>query len=259
MPLVSVIIPVYNAGSYLSYCLDSVLTQSHCDLQVICVDDGSTDNCVAELARVAARDQRLEWVTQQNAGLGAARNRALGRIAGNTDVRRCRRRGASGCHSATAWSLTASGSDIVSGRVMRLAGTLTWPSTLHEKALLRPRIRTHISTDPSLVFDTTAWNKLFCRDFWAENSFNFPEGVLFEDMSLMMEAHCRARAVDIIDDVVYHWRRREDGTLSITMRGTTRRTCRIELPVCSRYAACSASCPHPRCSRRPRSSFSSKT
>jgi CDP-glycerol glycerophosphotransferase len=214
-----VIIPIYNAGSYLSYCLDSVLTQSHRDLQVICVDDGSTDNSVAELASVASRDQRLEWITQQNAGPGAARNWALGRIAGEylmfvdaDDVV------PADAIQQLLGSLTASGSDLVSGRVMRLAGTLTWPSTLHEKALLRPRIGTHISADPSLVFDTTAWNKLFRRDFWVENSFSFPEGVLFEDTSLMIEAHCRAGAVDIIDDVVYHWRRREDGTLSITMR-----------------------------------------
>ena len=109
-------------------------------------------------------------------------------------------------------------SDFASGRVERLAGRLTWPSAMHERALARPSRETHITRDPSLLYDSTTWNKLFRLDFWRANRLQFPASVLFEDVPLMVEAHCRASSVDVISDVVYRWRRREDGILSITQK-----------------------------------------
>ena len=77
MPKVSVIIPGYNVEAYLRECLDSVLNQTLRDIEIICVDDGSTDGSAAILAEYAARDSRVRIVTQQNAGAGAARNAGL--------------------------------------------------------------------------------------------------------------------------------------------------------------------------------------
>lgn len=74
---VSVIVPVYNVDRYLARCLDSVLSQSHANLEVICVDDGSTDGSAAILSDYAARDGRIKIVTQKNGGLSAARNAGL--------------------------------------------------------------------------------------------------------------------------------------------------------------------------------------
>lgn len=74
---VSIIIPVFQGGRYLADCLDSVLAQTFKDFEVICVDDGSTDESSKILADYARRDGRLRVVRQENAGQGAARNRAL--------------------------------------------------------------------------------------------------------------------------------------------------------------------------------------
>ena len=73
----SVAIPVFNAARYLRECLDSLLAQSMRDMEIICVDDGSTDESGAILSEYAKRDGRIRLVTQQNAGQGAARNRGL--------------------------------------------------------------------------------------------------------------------------------------------------------------------------------------
>ena len=75
--IVSVVIPVYNAARYLRACLCSVLEQTLRDIEVICVDDGSTDGSAAILAEFAAKDERVRVLTQANAGQGAARNRGL--------------------------------------------------------------------------------------------------------------------------------------------------------------------------------------
>lgn len=73
----SVIVPVYNAEPYLAAALESVLSQTLRDLEVICVDDGSTDGSAAALADITVRDPRVRVLTQANAGQGAARNRGL--------------------------------------------------------------------------------------------------------------------------------------------------------------------------------------
>jgi glycosyltransferase involved in cell wall biosynthesis len=81
MPKVSVIIPVYNAEKYISKTLDSVLRQTMDDLEVICVDDGSTDSSPQILEFFQKRDQRIKIIHQRNGGGSAARNTGIMRAA----------------------------------------------------------------------------------------------------------------------------------------------------------------------------------
>lgn len=76
-PQVSVVIPVYNAEQYLSVCLDSVLGQTGVELEVICIDDGSSDRSLDILNSYAADNECITIVTQFNGGAGAARNRGI--------------------------------------------------------------------------------------------------------------------------------------------------------------------------------------
>ena len=62
---ISVIIPVYNAEKYLRECLDSVIGQALQDIEIICVDDGSTDNSLSVLQEYAVKDARLKIVAQE--------------------------------------------------------------------------------------------------------------------------------------------------------------------------------------------------
>lgn len=76
-PKVSVIIPVYNVEKYLPECLDSVINQTLPDIEIICVDDGSTDRSLAILSKYAKQDNRIKIIKQQNKFAGAARNAGL--------------------------------------------------------------------------------------------------------------------------------------------------------------------------------------
>ena len=78
MPEVSVVIPVYNVEPYLRECLDSVLNQTFKDIEVICVDDGSTDGSVSVLNEYADKDGRVKVVTAEHKNAGAARNISYG-------------------------------------------------------------------------------------------------------------------------------------------------------------------------------------
>lgn len=82
MPKISVIIPVYNTEKYLSRCLDSVVNQTFKDLEIICVNDGSTDNSNEILDRYASKDNRITVINQKNGGLSAARNTGLRHASG---------------------------------------------------------------------------------------------------------------------------------------------------------------------------------
>lgn len=76
-PLISVIIPVYNVEPYLERCLDSVLDNTYKNLEIICVNDGSPDNCQQILERYAAQGNRIKVIVQENRGLSAARNTGI--------------------------------------------------------------------------------------------------------------------------------------------------------------------------------------
>ena len=76
-PLISIIIPIYKVEEYLPRCLDSILNQSYRNLEIICVNDGSPDNCLSILERYAATDSRVKVLDQRNQGVSAARNNGL--------------------------------------------------------------------------------------------------------------------------------------------------------------------------------------
>lgn len=77
MPKISVIVPIYRVEAYLAECMDSILSQTYQDFELILVDDGSPDNCGAICDEYAEKDSRIRVIHQKNGGLSAARNAGL--------------------------------------------------------------------------------------------------------------------------------------------------------------------------------------
>lgn len=81
-PKISIIVPVYNVEKYLSKCLNSLINQTLAELEILCVNDGSTDNSAKILADFAKMDSRIKVFFQENSGQSAARNLAIERATG---------------------------------------------------------------------------------------------------------------------------------------------------------------------------------
>jgi CDP-glycerol glycerophosphotransferase len=220
-PRISVVVPFYNNEDLLGDCLQSIAAQTFTDLEVIMVDDGSSDGSAAVAQAQAADDPRFHLIQVPNGGPGSARNRGIERASGEflafvdaDDML------PSHAYSRMLHTLEASGSDFVSGNVERIGPAGVTQSALHSRAIKGRMIGTHISRAPQLFWDVSVWNKLFRRSFWDASGLSFPEGMIWEDLQAMTRAHVLARAVDVIPDTIYYWRERGKGQLSITQSRT---------------------------------------
>lgn len=214
--LVSVIVPIYNVEPFLRDCLDSLRSQTYRQLQVVLMDDGSTDGCAAIAEEFAAADDRFRLFRQANAGLSAARNNGVAHATGeyiafvdSDDVL------AAHAYEVLVQAL-AGGADFASGAVHRLSSRGHYKGYPHNDAIRSTNLEAHVSDNAKLLRDRTIWNKLFRRRFWDEHGFDFPVGRLFEDVPVTVPAHARAGKVAIVSETIYFWRVREGAVRSIT-------------------------------------------
>jgi CDP-glycerol glycerophosphotransferase len=225
MPRVSIVVPVHNVEPYLDDCLRSIRAQTVDDFEVVMVDDGSTDGSLAIAERHAERDRRLRIVSQANHGLGHARNTGVAAAEGeflsfvDSDDRL-----PPDALELLLCALDRTGSDFATGNIHRFDSRRTWPAAFLKRTFFRRRYRTHVERFRWLLSDRMAQNKLWRRSFWDEHDLHFPEGMLHEDIPVVLPAHFLARAVDVISRPVYYYREREDGAPSITQRRTELRT-----------------------------------
>jgi glycosyltransferase involved in cell wall biosynthesis len=219
-PLVTVIIPGRDIAGFVPDALDSLRSQTEQRWAAILVDDGSQDDTGAIFRAAAAEDQRFRFVAHEaSRGLGAARNVALdlvdttlvGFLDGDdeltpTAIERLTR------------TLAESGSDFVAGAYVRTRfdGERYMPGRVQPwvSAATDPeRLGTTIHEHPHACSNIVAWSKISRTELW--NDLRFPEGVAYEDQLVAQTMYTRARAFDVIPDVVVRWRLRADGT-SIT-------------------------------------------
>jgi CDP-glycerol glycerophosphotransferase len=212
-PVLSVIVPVYNVAEYLPECLDSLLNQTLKRLEVVVVDDGSTDFSPKIIADYAKRDRRIKVITQANAGLGAARNVGIAASTGqfitfldSDDTIPL----AAYAHMVA--TLKRTGSDFAVGAIRRIrlgkSTRPTWVTNVHSTE------RLHIAIDdfPDAMQDVIACNRMFRREFWNENIGSFPTGIAYEDHAPMVTAYVRASSFDLLSATTYNWRIRENET-----------------------------------------------
>lgn len=214
---VSVVIPVYNTEKYLRQTLNSILFKNEIRFEVICVDDGSTDNSLAILREYEAKDPRVHVITQANAGAGAARNAGMKFARGEylsfldaddvfePDVL-CRA-------YDKARELDA---DIVVYRCDLFddeTGQKTPGQYAIKDALLpvkQPFAGADIPIDIFRAFVGWPWDKLFRASFVRDNNLKFQEQRTTNDLLFVYSAIVKAQRIAIMNTILAHHRRHGD-------------------------------------------------
>ncbi len=195
---ISVIVPVYNTSAYLEDCLNSLVNQTFKDMEIICVNDGSTDNSLEILKKYP----QIKIITQENQGLSAARNTgisaAIGEYIGFVD--------------SDDWvdldfyeklynSIISTNSDIAAATILR--GEVKYRVKYTEEETyteLNEKIK--ICNIPNSCY---VWNKLYKANLIKNNMFR--NGVYFEDMVWMPYILAKSEKLVTTPNTMYHYRR----------------------------------------------------
>ncbi len=205
-PKISVIIPVYNAENYLRKCLQSVCEQSLKDLEIICINDGSTDNSQEILERFAAKDTRIKIIKQNNAGLSATRNKGIllakGEYLGFVDADDWIN---PDFYNTLYTAADNKNADVALGGIICVKDDSQKPLIWHKKSqsAVKPVEKFKLCKLPAYNYVV---NKIYRRDFILQNKFLFAEGVYYEDMLWSCPVIFAANVVVSAPNATYYYR-----------------------------------------------------
>ncbi len=226
-PIVSVIVAVYNGEACLEECLDSILAQTLSDFELICVDDGSTDDTPDILREYAQKDGRIKVITTARSNQGMARNAALAAAAGKylsfldaDDVF------ALDMLKDSVSVLERDGSDIVvfgANRFNTSDGRISYMPW----SLRKENIPDHSPFSPLEMkekifnsFQNWTWNKVFRRDFVLENSLVYQSIERHTDVAFVSMALALAEKISVIDKPFVNYRMGTGTSLQDTLYKT---------------------------------------
>ena len=208
---VSVIIPVYNVEEYLDDCLDSVENQTYRDLEIICVNDGSTDSSPEILEKHRSKDNRIKIINQENAGVSAARNTGMDAATGewiyfiDSDDLIVPYTLEKAIESAKKY-----GAEIINFKYEDFSQHLRLDlSTREYRGLDKYLVEVKGKENPFKVFDmdkVNVWQNLYKRSFLTEHNIRFKKGVICEDVLFTWTCELYAKSMVKDKNVYYMYR-----------------------------------------------------
>ncbi len=217
---VSVVVPIYNVEAYLEKCVESILAQSLREIEIILIDDGSTDGCAKIADELAEKDDRVKVVHQNNAGYGAAVNRGINLAQGEYV----------GIIESDDWiesemmqtlyeKAKATGADIVKGMFWKTDSTkpegeqdvvFTDPGEVNLR--LAPNKPFNITEWPALLaFHASIWSAIYRREFLEslmedDKLLTETAGAAYQDFPFAMKVLCAAEKIVVVKKPFVHWR-----------------------------------------------------
>ncbi|MGG7308124.1 glycosyltransferase family 2 protein [Curtobacterium sp. AB451] len=216
--LLSVVVPTHNVEPWIDELLASILRCTFTSMEVIVVDDHSSDGTDERLADLAASDPRVHIVRAHGRGGAGARNTGLAvargeyvAFADGDDIV------PAGAYERLVGSLEKTGSDIAFGDWLKFSSIKTWQPSKNWRVFDEERPGVALTEVPALIRGRAVWNKVFRRSFLQEIGLRFPEVARSNDIFPMTRSYLTARTIDVLPDCVYLYRDRP-GTGSMTAR-----------------------------------------
>ena len=217
-PMVSIIVPIYNAEQYLRRCVDSILNQEYTDFELLLVNDGSTDASGDICEEYGDRDPRVIVIQKENTGVSDSRNRALDRARGKylqfldsddwitPDATRLFVRAAEeyGC-------------DMVISDFYRVVGERLSPKgdIEEEGVLTREEFAAHMMENPADFYYGVLWNKLYRRDIVEEHNLRMDTDISWcEDFMFNLEYIRYAKVFYALHAPIYYYVKRKGSLAS---------------------------------------------
>lgn len=219
--MVTIIVPVYNAAQYIEETLDSLTNQTLSNIEVVCIDDGSTDDSLVILKNKAKEDERIRVYHQKNQGVAVARNAGLDHARGkyimwcdsddkyepNMCLEMCC---IMECRNV---EIAACSQNIIYDHIDRSLHKDT-TEYLGQKYVGNQLINWTLITN----VDVSLWNKIFRRDLIERNHIRFPNGLLFEDAYFCNVYMLNSRTIYFTDHRLYNYIRRPSSIMSTSFK-----------------------------------------
>lgn len=219
--LISIVVTCYNTAKYIESCLISILQQDYRNIEIICVDDHSTDDTEVLVRHMMRKDKRIVWVcTEKNSGLSVSRNLGIKYCKGNyvmfVDGDDCLLPGAV---SSLYESMTDADDVVVGGaKVNYEEGKNRYYSLLESDKRYYTmkndmRFNAFSCIKKTLDIHVNAWAKLWRRSIIMKYDILFPAGLLYEDTSFFWKYLMMAPNIHVIKDSVYLYQRHLSGSI----------------------------------------------
>lgn len=221
--LISIIVPVYNVEPFINRCVESLLAQTYTNIEILLIDDGSTDSSAEIADQYAERDDRIKVFHQPNGGISAARNKGLDVMTGD-------------------YVMFVDGDDFVSEDYCQVAldeaiehqvdvvafgyylyweqGDILKPKVTSAPKLLKKEEAIRELIRRREVMYNYAWNKIFKS--WLFKDVRFPVGLSFEDVAIMhLVFDNMSTGVYLSNRILYYYRKDRQGSVTSSLRSTT--------------------------------------
>ena len=223
-PLISVIIPIYNVENYLERCLQSIIRQTYTHLEIILVDDGSTDSCPQICDEYKTKDSRIKVIHKENGGLSDARNKGLDAASGAyisfidsddwIDLK---------TYELSIQKIQETNAEVLAFNVLWVYEGKEFTPDLSEEYEVMNSQQAILTTVGNTKVRTTAWNKLYRTDLIGD--FRFLKGKLNEDEFFTFRILDKAKTIVYLHRECYYYFQRNN---SIMGKYTLRRLDMVE-------------------------------
>ncbi|OQD59376.1 glycosyltransferase, family 2 [Methanobrevibacter arboriphilus JCM 13429 = DSM 1125] len=219
---ISVIIPVYNVEKYLEQCLDSVINQSLEDIEVICINDGSTDNSLEILDEYAKKDNRIKIINKKNEGLGVARNIGMDYAKGKYII----------FLDSDDWLKNNAFKNLYNTIILDNIDILIFKILPYDENsdkffkrddyellglenLFKEDFVTYKDIKEDIFnISVVAYNKIYKKSFLDKYNLKFPEGLIFEDNPFFFDAIINAKKIKFNNEYYLYRRFRENSIIT---------------------------------------------